>query len=142
MKHEFQLFADYHQVHLQDDDIAHGDLSEAWLDDQATERGLAVTEHAIAIGTARSMDVPVSVAFGTERPVLDSSEFDKINETILQIDTGRLVVMGCTDDFDDAARIICAPGRYGVVVAHKDLDSLSADGLDGNDSYHVFLWPR
>lgn len=135
------IFADYHQVYVQDDDISYGDLSDA-MTEEAMDRGLVVSPHALAVLTARNMDVPVTLRFSETRPGLAAGAFDKLNECALQIDTGRLVVMGCTDYFPDAERVPCAPGRYGVIVGHKDLDKLSEDGLEGEDSYHLYLWPE
>jgi hypothetical protein len=60
----------------------------------------------------------------------------------IQIDTGRLVIAGCTDYFPDAARIEVEPGTYNALIGYKGLGTLSEDGLDGDDSYHIFLWRR
>ena len=57
----YDLFADYFQFYLQDDDQSFGDLSAAWTG-EATERLLAVAPHVIGVGTARNMTVPVSVS--------------------------------------------------------------------------------
>ena len=48
-RHDLQLFADYYQFYLQDDDSEYGDLSEAWTD-EAMERALAVAPHVVGIG--------------------------------------------------------------------------------------------
>ena len=75
------------------------------------------------------------------QPKVDASPFDRTNECCIQIDTGRIVLAGCTDYFPDAERIECSPGTYHVLVGYKGLNTISDDGLDGNDSYHIFLWP-
>ena len=54
---------------------------------------------------------------------------------------GRIVVAGCTDYYPDAARIEVVPGIYEAVICYSKLGSLSEDGLDGGDSYHVHLFP-
>jgi hypothetical protein len=138
---ELTLFADYHQFYLQDDDIRVGDLSNAWTA-EATERLLAVADHVVGVGTVRSMNVPVHIAIDARLPDLDLSEWDRINRASLACDTGRIVVAGCTDYFPDAKRIDVAPGVYDVLVAYRNLESLSEDGLDGDDSYHIFLAPQ
>ena len=33
-------------------------------------------------------------------------------------------------------------GNYGVLIGYKDLDSVENGGLDGRDSYHIFMWPE
>jgi hypothetical protein len=140
-KIELSLFADYHQFYLQDDDVRFGDLSNAWTP-EATERLLAVADHVVGVGTVRNMNVPVHIAIVPQLPYLDPREWDRINRTSLVCDTGRIVVAGCTDYFPDARRVAVAPGVYDVLVAYRDLESLSQDGLDGDDSYHIFLAPN
>lgn len=138
---ELHLFADYHQFYLQDDDIRFGDLSNAWTP-EATKRLLAVGDHVVGVGTARNMNVPVHISIDSELPKLDPDAWDKINSASLACDTGRIVVAGCTDYFPDAKRLYVAPGIYDVLVAYRNLKSLSEDGLEGDDSYHIFLAPQ
>lgn len=45
------------------------------------------------------------------------------------------------DYFPDAARVSLLPGSYRARIYYAHLDSLSEDGLDGNDEYRVVLWP-
>ena len=140
-KIELSLFADYHQFYLQDDDIRFGDLSNAWTA-EATERLLAVADHVVGVGTVRNMNVPVHIEIESQLPNLNPSEWDRINRASLVCDTGRIVVAGCTDYFPDAKRLAVTPGVYDVLVAYRNLESLSEDGLDGDDSYHIFLAPQ
>jgi len=137
---DLKLFADYHQFYLQDDDMRFGDLSDAWTP-EATEKLLAAAEHVVGIGTVRNTDVPVSVSVDSRLPNLNPQEWDRINHTTLACDTGRIVVAGCTDYFPDAKRLEVQPGIYDVLVGYKNLASLSDDGLNGEDSYHIFLAP-
>jgi len=136
----YEIFADYHQFYLQDDDQSFGDLSAAWTE-EATDRLLAVAPHVIGVGTARNMTVPVSVIVHGARPQIREEEWDLITTASLKIDTGRIVVAGCTDYYPDAARIEVRPGVYEAIVCYGKLESLSADGLEGEDSYHVHLFP-
>lgn len=137
---KLELFADYFQFYIQDDDVKFGDLSEAWSD-KAVDDMIAVSEHGIGIGTARNMDVPVTVNIVDEPHDLNDGEWDRVNRRSIDCDTGRLVIAGCTDFFPDAHRVKLAPGRYNITVGYKDLKNLSEDGLDGTDSYHVFIAP-
>ena len=57
-----------------------------------------------------------------------------------RITTLALVVAGCTDYFPDAERLQVEPGTYCVRVYYGALDSLTEDGLDGDDHYRVVLW--
>ena len=137
-KIELTIFADYHQFYLQDDDDRYGNLSDAWTP-EATDRLMAVAERVVGIGTVRNMNVPVQIEVGPQLPTLDHSRWDKVNRASLVCETGRIVVAGCTDYFPDARRISVSPGTYDVLVGYKNLESLSQDGLEGNDSYHIFL---
>ena len=137
---QYKIFADYHQFYLQDDDQSFGDLSEAWSE-EATDRLLAVAPHVIGVGTVRNMSVPVSVVVHESQPKINCEEWDHITTASLQIDTGRIVVAGCTDYYPDAARIEVSPGTYEAIICYSKLTSLSPDGLDGEDSYHVHLFP-
>jgi hypothetical protein len=120
-------------------DIRFGNLSEAWTD-EAVEKMLALGPHVIGVGTARNMTVPVTVSICEARPDSGDAGFERVSECMIQIDTGRLVIAGCTDYFPDAARIEVEPGTYNALIGYKGLGTLSEDGLDGNDSYHIFLW--
>jgi len=139
-QYTFELFADYFQFYIQDDDMKFGDLSAAWTE-EAVERLLAVSDHVVGVGTVRNMDVPVHVSVSDSLPALKEGEWDRINSASIECDTGRLVLAGCTDYFPDAARLPVPPGRYDTLIAYKGLDTLSEDGLDGNDSYHLFIAP-
>ena len=137
---QYEIFADYHQFYLKDDDQSFGDLSEAWTQ-EATDRLLAVAPHVIGVGTVRNTTVPVSVVVHESQPKDSPDEWDHITTASLRIDTGRIVVAGCTDYYPDAARIEVAPGVYEVVICYSKLGSLRENGLDGEDSYHVHLFP-
>ena len=137
---QYQIFADYHQFYLQDDDQSFGDLAQAWTD-AATDRLLAVAPHVIGVGTVRNTTVPVSVAVHESQPKIEPDEWDHITTASLQIDTGRIVVAGCTDYYPDAARIEVRPGVYEAIICYAKLASLSPDGFEGEDSYHVHLFP-
>lgn len=140
-EYRYELFADYHQFYLQDDNIEVGDLSESWTQ-KTTNAMLAVAPHVIGVGTARNMTVPVTVETRDAPPDdSDFAEWDLVNECSLQIETGRIVVAGCTDFWDDAARIGVTPGHYRARIYYGDLDTLSEDGLEGKDHYKVNLWP-
>jgi hypothetical protein len=131
---------DYHQFYLQDDDSRFGNLSEAWTD-EATDRLLAVASHVLGVGTARNVEVPVTIEVHDSRPEPDPAEWDRINLASLQVDSGRIVVAGCTDYFPDAVRIDVQPGTYEALVCYAGLSSLSDDGLEGDDRYLVALYP-
>lgn len=137
--YELTLFADYHQFYIQDENVD-GNLSEAWSD-EAVERLLAVAPGTVVIGTVRNFDVPVTIAVLEREPVLDADKFDQVVECSIAVESGTIVVAGCTDYFPDAARIKLSAGSYRVRASFQGLESVLAQGLDGNDQYHLQLWP-
>ncbi|RZI66458.1 MAG: hypothetical protein EOP79_07655, partial [Variovorax sp.] len=74
----FEIFADYFQFYLQDE-AADGNLQDAW-DKNATERMFAVTHGAVGIGTARNMDVSVTLQLLDRAPSRDFTTFDHVVE--------------------------------------------------------------
>ena len=135
---EFKLFADYFQFYLQDES-AHGDLSESWTP-EAVERLLAIAPGTIGVGTVRNMVVPVLVEVGDGPSAEDFGQWDQINECSIDVPSGRLVIAGCTDYFPDAARIEVPPGSNRAQLCYGNLNSLSANGLEGDDHYRIVLW--
>lgn len=138
-RYELTLFADYHQFYIQDENVD-GNLSDAWTDD-AVERLLAVAPGTVGIGTVRNVDVPVTISVLEQEPVFDPEKFDQVVECSVAIESGMIVAAGCTDYFPDAVRIKIPTGPYRVRVSFEGLDSVSADGVEGGDRYHLQLWP-
>jgi hypothetical protein len=135
---ELVLFADYFQFYVRDE-AANGDLSQAW-NEETTDRMLALAPGTVGIGTVRNMDVPVTVDILDHAPEDDFSEWDHVVETSLDVASGRIVIAGCTDYVPDAKRIEIPPGTYRVRVSYGALDTLSEDGLSGDDRYRLQLW--
>jgi hypothetical protein len=138
-RYELRLFADYHQFYIQDESVD-GNLADAWTDD-AVKRLLAVAPGTVGIGTVRNVDVPVTISIFEREPVFDPEKFDQVVECSVAVESGSIVAAGCTDYFPDAMRIKIPSGSYRVRAGFQGLDSVSADGLDGNDQYHLQLWP-
>jgi len=135
---EYKIFADYYQFYLQDE-TAVGDLSESWTQ-EAVDRLLAVAPGTVGIGTVRNLNVPVVVEASSE-PNDDTAEWDQVNECSFEVRSSCIVVAGCTDYFPDAARIEVKAGSYRARIYYGNLNSLSADGLEGNGHYRIVLWP-
>jgi len=101
--YSYSLFADYYQFYLQDEPVK-GDLSDAWTND-AVSNLLAVAPGTIGVGTVRNMDVPVEVKIVESEPMETFDEWDQVNECDIEIQSGTIVIAGCTDYFPDAARV-------------------------------------
>ena len=138
-QHSLDLFADYFQFYVCDGDFQ-TDTGTLW-DDATTDRMLAVGPDLIAIGTARNMDVPLTLEVSDSEPVSDISEWDQVIECALALPSGTVIAFGCTEVPDDAERFQVDPGSYLARVSYGNLADLSDDGLEGNDRYRVQLWP-
>jgi hypothetical protein len=66
MKYKFNLFADYFQFYLQDEQ-SDGDLSQSWTE-QAFSNMLAVAPGVVGVRTVRNMDVPVELEVLNSHP--------------------------------------------------------------------------
>jgi len=136
--YDYTIFADYFQFYLQDEEVE-GDLSDAWTE-EAFNNLLAVVPGTIGVGTVRNMNVPVTVEILESEPLEELDKWDHVNECDIEINSGRLVIAGCTDYFPEAERIEVEPGSYRARIYYGDLDALSEDGLDGDDHYRIVLW--
>ena len=136
-KHDFEIFADYHQFYLEDEASPHttGDI---WTK-ETHERMLAVSEKLVAVGTARYETVPVSIEFHDTEPPLELEKYSRVNECSLEIASDKLVLSGCTEYLPDAARIDAEPGIYRVRVLYGNLESV-VDDWEGEDFYVLQLW--
>ena len=134
-----ELFADYFQFYLQDDDVKFGDMSDAWTEDAVQRLRIALVPHAIGVGTARNHTVPVDIEVLGDEPSINTEAWEHVVEADLAVQTGRIVVAGCTDSFPDAVRINVAPGLHRVRVLYGDRQP-STDSLGDLLRYRVELW--
>lgn len=138
-KYNFELFADYFQFYLQDEN-ADFDLSVNIWTEQTVEDLLAVTPGIIHVVTVRNMTVPVMVEIHDSEPDEDFSSWEHITECSLEVPSGKIVVTECGGYFPDQPRIKVEPGVYRARIFYGDLDTLSEDGLEGDDNYKIILW--
>ncbi len=103
-------------------------------------RLLAVAPNTVGIGTVRNMNVPVVVEVVDAAPIDAFERQDLVTEATLDVPSGPIVIAGCTDYFPDAKRIPVSPGRYRARIYYANLDKLSTNGLEGEDSYRIVLW--
>lgn len=134
----FNVFADYHQFYLQDEEVE-TDPPDDW-GEQITTHMIAVDSGIVGIGTVRNMTVPVRVDLLATRPDDDFGMWDHVAEASLEVPSGQIVIAGCSDYFPEARRLPVPPGWYRVRVYYGGLNTLSEDGLDGEDHYQVVLW--
>lgn len=140
ISYTLDLFADYHQVYLQDEQ-AEANTPDDW-GNQLTTQMIAIAPRIVGIGTARNMTIPIRVDLLDTRPDDAFVSWDHVAEASLEAPSGRIVIAGCTDYFPEAKRLPVSPGCYRVRVYYGGLDTLSEDGLGGEDHYHVIVWPE
>ncbi|CAM5463404.1 hypothetical protein GCM10010329_32270 [Streptomyces spiroverticillatus] len=142
---ELELFADYHQIHVQDEE-SEDDLGEAWTDRTVAD-GIAVADGLIGIGTAVNVTVAVEVHVLTEEPADDIDAYDHVVEAGLDAPSGQLVVLGCSDYFDDAARFDVPEGWIRVRAARRNLAAAVAADIESGRSpatmeqIRLQIWP-
>jgi len=137
---KLELFADYYQFYLQDDDLAVGDFSDAWNREAVCRVRIAVVPGCVAIATARNTTVRVELVFSEVEPALAHDSWSHIVEADMLCNTGRIVVAGCTDYFPDARRCPVKPGRHRVRVFYG-FGTRAADGFGDLMDYRVDVWP-
>lgn len=136
--YDLEIFADYFQFYVQDMETP-DDFSEGWTD-ATVEAMLVAKPTALAIGTARNMNVPVRLEVHEIEPS-DEGGWDRQNQARIRFPSGRIQVIGCMEYGPDAFQTEIRPGPYRVRISYFALNTLSADGLDGDDHYLVQLWP-
>lgn len=132
------LFADYFQIYLRDE--AHPDLREDYTD-QTIARRLAAGAYAIILHTVRNTTVPVRVEWHDHRPAPDLDAYQHVVEADFDCPSGQLVLAGLTDYDPTAPRFAVKAGPVGIRANLSGLNTLSEDGLEGDDHYLMQLWP-
>ncbi|MGH8918619.1 MAG: hypothetical protein ACRD0H_09815 [Actinomycetes bacterium] len=138
---ELQVFADYHQFTLEDEQTGGGEPPDDWGVGISPLRLLAAAPGMVGIGTLRNVTVPVTIEVRDDEPADGRHEADHITEASLDVPSGTVVVLGGTDYRPDAPRVTVVPRTYHVRVYYDGFDTISTDGLDGEDHYLVVLWP-
>jgi len=135
--HSFELFADYHQFYVWDAGVS-PQVPEDYSEDDVRRR-VKVGPNVVVIQPVRQMTVPVELRVCPEDPGFDPSVWDHVAECHLDLPTGALQVHECTGGV--VLDLAVAPGSYRVRALFAGLDTLSEDGLDGDDRYTIVLWP-
>ena len=131
-----EVFADYHQFYVQDGAV-NPPAPEDWTDTDVAHRAKAAA-NVVVVCPVRNMTVPVQVELHDVAPQLQNRAADHVVECSLALPSGHLQVHESTGGAVLNWQI--EPGQYEVAVLYSRLDSLSADGLAGDDHYQVLLW--
>jgi hypothetical protein len=133
----YEVFADYFQFYLRDAEVQ----ADPPIDYDEADVVLMVkaVPHLVVIQPVRNMNVPVEIEVLDRVPEQIEDGWDQIVEASLDLPSGRLEVMECTTGSVDT--IDLPPGTYRLRAHFGGLDTLSEDGLDGDDRYRISLWP-
>jgi len=137
MRKRYEIFADYFQFYLWDEGAKPSPPTDYDRDDLV--RRIKAAPYVVVIQPVRNMDVPVTLDIVDAAPPLDLDAFDHVAEASLDLPSGRLEIHECTGGSIDILTV--APGTYRVRACFAGLDTLSEDGLDGEDRYDLTLWP-
>ncbi|GGY19076.1 hypothetical protein GCM10007386_55620 [Pseudoduganella dura] len=137
--HRFNIFADYFQFIVQDEN-SEDDFSSIWTE-EALHSMVAVGETAICPGTLRNVDVPVEVHVLEAEPAVVLERYDHIVEGAFRSPTGRLVAMGCTENFLDAPRFQIAPGNCRFLYLISGAQTITTEWESAEDLYCLYIWP-
>lgn len=83
------------------------------------------------------MEVPVEVGIWDSEPTIVFTQWQHAIEAPLQT-TGRIEIHECTGE--PQACFAVEPGDYTVRALYRGLDTLSEDGLEGQDFYEIQVW--
>ncbi|MEV4278784.1 hypothetical protein [Actinoplanes xinjiangensis] len=128
MAHELRLFADYHQIHVTDSALA-GDLEEAWTEQSVADQ-LAVADGVAGVGTVVDVFVVVTVEVLESAPIAEFDDFDHVVEGAFEVGTGRVLVLGCTDEVADAAGFEVPVGWTRIRVSRSNLEAARRADID------------
>ncbi|WP_372342337.1 hypothetical protein [Streptomyces sp. KL109B] len=140
-RHELTVLADYSTLLIQDDDARLGEPEPSWFTALVAD-WINTAPGVVGSGAARPFDVPVTVDVRRTPPADDAEiqQADHVTQAGLALPSGRLLI-SMQDTDDRLPRIPLTPGNYAVRIYSHGLDTISEDGLDGEDRYHVVLWP-
>lgn len=136
-RYEFELLADYFQFYLWDAG-ATPQAPEDYTEDDIRRR-IKTAAHVVVVQPVRNMKVPVELDVCDTDPGCVAADWDHVAECSIELSSGRLQVHECTGGA--ALDLQFDPGTYRVRVQFSGLDTLSEDGVDGEDRYRITLWP-
>ena len=137
--YRFSIFADYFQFIVQDED-SEDDFSALW-NDNTLAMGVATGETSLCLGTLRNVDVSVELHVVDGMPKVDLARFDHAVEGSFTSPSGKIVVMGCTELFSDAARLEIASGSWRFIYLISGIHTIEKEWEPADDLYVLYIWP-
>ncbi len=133
----YQIFADYFQFYLWDADERPNAPED--YDGEDIRSRIKAAPFVVVIQPIRNREVPVEIELPPAPPLLVLDDWDHVVEASIDLPSGRLEIHECTGGSIDILSV--TPGSYRVRACFAGLGTLSEDGLDGDDHYHITLWP-
>lgn len=140
-RRELTIFADYHSFEVRD---SHADYDLAAINDTDADLRrdlISSRDGVVTVGTARRRNVPVTVEIVPAAPECDLAPWDHVTEASVEIASGQILVLGGSDSRRSAHLFTVPVGIYRVRTRCEGFGSISANGVTGNDIYHVQIWP-
>jgi hypothetical protein len=131
-----RIFADYHQFYVWGAESSQRHVPEEWTDQDVAHRA-KIAPGVVIICPVRNMEVPVSVGIREGEPPLILDQWQHVIEAPLSVN-GRIEIDECTGE--PQAGFTVPPGEYTVRALYRGLDTLSEDGLEGDDLYEIQIW--
>jgi hypothetical protein len=131
-----RIFADYHQFYVWGSEKSQRHAPEDWTDQDVADR-VKIAPGVVVICPVRNMEVPVEVGIWNGEPAVVLNDWQHVIEAPLST-TGRIEIDECTGE--PQAGFTVPPGNYTVRALYRGLDTLSEDGLEGEDSYEIQIW--
>jgi hypothetical protein len=140
VKYKFDFYTQYKQFYLSDKISARNTESVDFWTTKAHEDRMAVGDGILGIGKECYGQVKGELyLMDSVNNKFDSSHFDHIVESGIEIKSGILQVLDCPN-LNTELEISLKPGTYGVRVYSLNLTSVNGDS--GDDSYKIEIWPQ
>ncbi|MBE1578816.1 hypothetical protein ACFORH_20310 [Amycolatopsis roodepoortensis] len=148
------LFAEYGQFYLQDVDAHNRAMRDGaamdpdrpaggWTEDAVQLHRIGLEPHSISVGTAREDLVETVLAVHTSPPQLTINA-EHVVEADLDVPTGNVSIVGCTQPPQPEHAVTVTPGRYRARVCYipsvPPADS-DPDAPGDHFSYQIDIWP-
>ncbi|AGL17414.1 hypothetical protein [Actinoplanes sp. N902-109] len=148
------VLAGYGQFYLQDPEAHNAAMNAGAATDPARPAGgwtaeavrlhrIGLEPHSISVGTARPDFVETTLTVHATAPAT-VPEAVHVVEADLEVVTGAVLVVGCTEPPDPARALHVEPGRHRVRVSYVPADEPpTADpDVDGDHfTYRIDMWP-
>lgn len=134
------LVPDYHQFYIHDSETGIDPNDDGWTRSEMADRIHVALCH-VSVTTMSEEQVEVEILVQDDPPGDDDfAAWDHVAEGSIDVPSGTLVVAGCTEDFETAARVDVGVGRYRARVYCGGFDTVDEYGYSGKDHYRILLY--